>query len=78
MEMKEIGLINELNKMYLPKKDSFCYTKTSSQKAQKFRLNLKSLASAFAVLVAGYVISLTAFVGERTIRRQSRIQIRHS
>ena len=72
MQMIQLGLIDKLTKMYTPKDDSFCFNKVSGKKPQKFRLNLKSLASAFVVLFVGYAISLIAFISGIIIYHRNR------
>ena len=71
-----MGLVDQLIKMYTPPKQLFCQTKSSSgpKPLEKFRLNLKSLASAFVVLFVGVTFSSIVYVGERIIDRRHRGQ----
>ena len=60
--MREAGLIDEWNKKYNPDTRQ-CLDKNKKRNVK--RLGLQNLSGAFVVLVAGSLVSLFVFMGEK-------------
>ena len=70
LRLQAAGLFYEWEKWNLPSA-SKC-TKVNERREMPFRLSLKNLSSTFVLLIAGYFLSLVAFIAEKLIRFQYR------
>ena len=69
LRLHETGLLSKWEKLYAPSA-SQCM-KINERKGMP-RLSTKHLSSAFVILIAGYLISLSAFVLEKIVEKLAR------
>ena len=71
LRLQEAGLLDEWTNWYLPPA-SKCMNLNERKRIP--RLSMNHLSSAFVILIAGYVATLVAFVGEKIIMFSKSIQ----